>query len=285
MYFVLESKETTLNSNTEFGTTIVDHTFNEIEEARILLETVTRNFVRDEFGKILANSSEIISISKIGEVVEPLVDGVQIYSIKENPDSFYVYHRQSKFVPGLIYGGSTQTSFKLVRIFQLKEYQKLGSNDRNLNQYSERSISKGITSDTGNEMVPIGNAKVKVPKPMTVSPFADVLDSLKKSDKFLKRKERLSNTSVIISVSTIPSVSNVSSVFVTESEQSKQSKQSEQSDELHGFEESNNSEALKDKLYTDMCDALKSLDLQIRICTPVEEEETTDDKRESDWDL
>ncbi|MEM3061954.1 MAG: hypothetical protein QW303_00210, partial [Nitrososphaerota archaeon] len=122
-------------------------------------------------GKQISDESKIIDIHHFGQVNEPLIDTMLIYRLKTDPQTLHVYQRKSKEVPGILYGRTTVVEFRRVQVFALVKY-----DDPNFTPF-----------DDG--LVPVGPAKIRVPKAMTVSPMSDMINELKNNIRFKKRFE------------------------------------------------------------------------------------------------
>lgn len=146
-----------------------------VSKALALLEKTVRDYIEKECGKPTSDAVKIIDIHNFSQVSEPIVDTMLIYRLVTDPHYLHVYQRKTSIVPGRIYGETTVTYFRKVQIFYLDEYNGINVLDS--------------TNVGGIEMVPLGPAKVSIPKQMTVAPMCNVLKQLKDSAKFKNRFE------------------------------------------------------------------------------------------------
>jgi len=167
---------------------IVNHTFKTIGAGLDLLEYCAIEHIKEEGGKQMSDNSKIIDVYDLKQVNEPVVDCILIYRTANHPHSLNIYQRKTivTTINGYVWGSSNTTmpTFKRTHIFELEQYNKLGSSS----VHNNYSVSN---SECENEhfvpMVPIGPARVMVPKPLTVAPMCDLLNELKKCARFKDR--------------------------------------------------------------------------------------------------
>lgn len=173
MYLILEIKPN-LNTNQINSDNVVinSDTPSNISFALKQLECVAKEFIREEFGNSVVNNTILEEIDDITELNEPERAGIYLYKTKNDNMSVYVYQKREKNMPGYIWGSSSVLIFECIKIFIIKEY----------------SGTKHDIKHNDVEFVKVN--KMNLPKPMTISPFCDLIKSLKESEKFLKRKEK-----------------------------------------------------------------------------------------------
>lgn len=189
MYFI---KKITVDDKQGYQLSkIVGHTNKTVSNALLLLENMARSFIRDECGRETAEQTKIIDIYKFDQINEPVIDTMLLYRIADDPQRIHVYQKKTIIVKAANWTwGTTETPIKQFRrthIFELEEYDNL----KNIDIQNENII---IIPQI--EMVPIGPAKIKIPKPMTVSPMCDLLDELKKSIKFKARYDSVNSSAI-----------------------------------------------------------------------------------------
>lgn len=156
---------------------IVNHTGNkQISQGIKLLESAVRNFVREEIGRDASENSKIIDIHSLDQVSEPLIDGILLYRLDDNPHQIHVYQRKTVITKQTNWTWGTSdvpvTTYKRVYIFELEEYENI--------------TAVGIEEI---EMINYGPARIRIPKKMTLEPMSLVITELKCSDRFKKRLE------------------------------------------------------------------------------------------------
>ena len=165
MYFILEIKPQFEKIDEEI-ININIHTSLGMAFATNQLENCAKEYIKEEFGNSALNGLEMKNYETIIDH-EQLKIGVYLY---KGSNAIYVYHKYEKLTPGLIWGKSSIPVFECIRIFILKQYDGL-KNERKQDEVEFVKVNR-----------------VNMPRPMTISPFADVINSLKKSEKFLKRQ-------------------------------------------------------------------------------------------------
>ncbi|XWV24634.1 hypothetical protein QJ856_gp1150 [Tupanvirus deep ocean] len=179
MYFI---KKITLKDGKEYvSSQIVGHTKNKIAGALVLLDSVAREFVKEEYGAKAYEQSKILDIHKIEQVCEPIVDGMLLYRLNDDPHRVHVYQRRTEVIDQNGWFSSAKIpvpQFKRTHIIELEQCESVSISETNAN------IASAIPSV---EMVPLGPAGIKVPKPMTVAPICDLIDELKKCARFKAR--------------------------------------------------------------------------------------------------
>ena len=179
---------------------IIDHTNKKISSALVLLENCARNFVKEEFGARSFEQSKVLDIHKIDQVCEPIIDGMLLYRLNDDPHRIHIYQRRTEVIDnGWIRTYHVpQSTFRKTHIFELEE-----CTDFKLDENKNSKIPSDILEV---EMV-VGPAGIKIPEPMTHGPSLNLLNDLKKSPKF---KERF------ISGNTIINNKSVSVIKITE---------------------------------------------------------------------
>lgn len=181
MYIV---KEIRVDDQKYISSSIVDHTNQKISTALSLLENATVSFIKSEFGKKASKQTKVLEIYNFDQVSEPIIDGVVVYRIVDDPHKIHLYQKITQVVErGNWTWGVSQipiSTFKRTHIFELEEYTNIKIGDNN-------TESSYIAPQL--EYVSIGPAGIKIPKPMTVAPMCNLIDELKKSPKFLARVE------------------------------------------------------------------------------------------------
>lgn len=172
-------KKINVDGDVYMSSQIANYTNNKIAAALILLEMTAKDFVREEIGRDAAEQSKIIDILSVDQINEPLIDTILLYRLSDDPQRIHVYQRKTVVSKesGIIWGerDTVITKFKRTVVFEIEECVnfKLAS--------SENKSSEPV------DMVPVGPAKICVPKPMTIAPMCDVIDELKKSSRFQMR--------------------------------------------------------------------------------------------------
>lgn len=183
---------------------IVDHTSKTISVALSLLENAVRMFVKDECGREAADQIKIIDIYKFDQVNEPMIDSMLLYRLTDDPHRIHVYQKKTTVVKvsGYIWGTSDTptTFFRRTHIFELEEYSgsiSPGTQNTINIPNSENTNVPSILPQV--EMVPIGPARIKIPKPMTLAPMCNLIDELKKSAKFKFRQDLVNSANAPLS--------------------------------------------------------------------------------------
>ena len=181
MFFIIE-----INNEKEKSSeiSICDHFFGSIKDAVIFFENSIKDFIKNNYGTIVADSFSITPIDNLSNIIEPEHLGPYIYRLNEDPYTLYIYRKYQRSIPGWVWGKSMENIFEPYRIFKLKEYEKLSFSNF-------KSENKTLSLSNSDDFVSVGKGSMKIPKQMTSSPFADVLNSLKKSDKFTNRREKI----------------------------------------------------------------------------------------------
>lgn len=179
MYLILEIKPY-LNVNQINSDSIIinSDTSSNISFALNQLENSAKDFIKEEFGNSVVNNVKLEEIDNVSNLDEQSINpsklesdkvGVYLYKTKTDNTTLYVYQKREKNIPGYVWGSSSIYYLDCIRIFVIKEY----------------TCSKTEKNDV--EFITIN--KMNIPKPVTVSPFSDLIRSLKESEKFIKRKE------------------------------------------------------------------------------------------------
>ena len=157
--------------------TIVKH-INGRLNALSALETECRNFIQNEVGK-LNNGAEIISVSTFDSIKKstPIMDGIHMYRLNDDPDKIYLFKKSTKISVGWISNG-IESTFDLIKYYQLIMYEGL----QNIPTREEKQ-----------ELITV-NGSIKIPKSATVVPFIDMIAELKKSEFFLGRNKLLAKS-------------------------------------------------------------------------------------------
>lgn len=184
MYFILEI---TIDENGKHSNyKIIDHVNgNKPSLALAKLEEVAMNFVKNVGGEMMAKDTKIVDIISFDQICEPIIDKLLVYRLDVEPYFLHIYQRKTNIIPGRIYGQTTTTEFRNIKIFVIEEYEKMS----NVPAGEKMQTRELATVDVENE-------RVKVPKNMTDAPLCDMikpmntmLTELKKDDFFEKRKE------------------------------------------------------------------------------------------------
>jgi len=174
MYII---KLITLKDNKEYiSSKVVECTDKKISAALILLDNVARNFVKKKFGENAYEQSKVLDIHKIDQICEPLVDGMLLYRLNDDPHRIHIYQKITEVIDQNGWFSTSkvpQSQFKKTHIFELEESSVIG--------LAEANVSSVIPKV---EMVPIGPAGVKVPKPMTIAPMCNLINELRDCAKF-----------------------------------------------------------------------------------------------------
>ena len=183
MYFI---KKVTVDDKGGYSTSeIVEHA-KAITTALSLLDYAARMFIKEECGNQISKDIRIIDIHTLGQINEPAVDTMLLYRLTADPHRIHVYQRKTRIIPGTIYGQSLIPEFHRIQIFELEEYKKLNPSELARKNSTDIDLIAASTIPSF-EMVPIGPAGIKVPKPMTVSPMCDLIKELKKCVRFNTR--------------------------------------------------------------------------------------------------
>ena len=179
MYFI--NKIMINNKGQYVDCEIVDHTSKTISVALPLLETCAKRFINKECGEQISATAKVIDIHDFNQVSEPLIDTMLIYRLVSDPHHLHIYQRKTSIVSGTFYGKSTAIEFNKVKIFSLKEYNKINEQDCAIEQATDPV-----------ELVAFGPSKIKIRKEMTMAPMCNIITELKNSKKF-KEKLTISN--------------------------------------------------------------------------------------------
>lgn len=156
----------------------IGHTKKTISNALILLENQARDYVRQERGREIADATKIIEIYKFDQINEPQLDTMLLYKIADDPHRIHVYQKKTVIVKSANWTwGTTDVpvgQFRRTHIFEIEEYVLDIASLHNINLPQI-------------EMVEVGPARIRIPKSMTVAPLCDLIDELKKSEKFRHR--------------------------------------------------------------------------------------------------
>ncbi|AAV50853.1 hypothetical protein [Niemeyer virus] len=188
MYFV---KKINLDSEKQYKSSeIVEHVNKSISSALSALENVARTFVKEECGREAGEQVKIIEIHDFNQVNEPTVDSMLLYRLIDDKHRIFVYQKKTTIskVSAWTWGTNdvVTSQFGRICIFELEEYNKL----------SVPSFQNQIFFTPNEEMVAVGPAKIRIPKPMTMAPMCDLIDELKKSPKFKARFECMSDSEI-----------------------------------------------------------------------------------------
>ena len=198
MYFV---KRIIVNLGSSYGSSqIVAHTNKTISVAKTLLEETVKNYVREEKGRDALEQCKILDIHDLTQVSEPLVDGILLYRLENDPHRILVYQRKSSVVPSKSWMWATieaiVPTFCLTNIFELEEYASLKLNETSV----MNTESKGFQSLSNNSELetihlnvnPDGSTgdKVTIAIPLGSIPKGNLLDDLKKYKKFQDLKKK-----------------------------------------------------------------------------------------------
>lgn len=176
--------------NSYIGSEIVNHA-KTISSALSLLEYSVKTYIDYEYGKQESNNFKVIDIHQFSQINEPAIDTILVYRLDSDPHKLHLYQRKTKIVPGTLYGQSLVSTFRKIQIFELEEYKKLIPGDIS----KKSSDNEPVIPETFTEMVPIGPAKIRVPRPMTISPMCDLIKQLRESKRF-KERFQLVNSSL-----------------------------------------------------------------------------------------
>jgi hypothetical protein len=180
----------------------VGHTTSTISSAAKLTESIAVNMAINGFGASAVDNFKIIDIHSFDQVNEPKINCMLFYRLADDPHRLHVYQKRTVVVekPGYIYGTveTVVDVFRKTNILELEEISYPSTQDLHgscVGFGMRQSVPINIpTTYTEHEMVPIApNARLKVPKPMMMSPMSDLIDELKKSKHFIARKESPSN--------------------------------------------------------------------------------------------
>jgi hypothetical protein len=148
-----------------------------ISTALITLESRAREYVKKEFGMSAYRDAKIIDIHDISQVNEPLNDGVLLYRLESDPHKIMVYRKKTSTVNLSGWVSSYESSksiFGRIIIFELEDC----------------SIIEG-NNVTETEMVSVGKAGISIPIQYTVAPGRDLIDELKKSERFKNLRSQI----------------------------------------------------------------------------------------------
>ncbi len=178
MYFI---KKITVDDKNYKSSKIVDYTNKKISTALMLLENAARLYIKEEFGREASEHARILDIYNFDQVSEPIDDCMLLYRLGDDPHHIHVYRKKTSRVekPGYIYGSTIieEKYFKRTHIFELEECGNINIAD-----------SQIVTSTPQVEMVPVGFAGIRIPKPLTQAPLCNLINELKKSTKFLQAR-------------------------------------------------------------------------------------------------
>lgn len=172
---------------------IVDHINKSISSALSLLENAARSHVKEECGREAGEQVKIIEIHDFSQVNEPVVDGMLLYRLIDDKHSIYVYQKKTTITKTANWTWGTTdiatTQFYRTCIFELEEYTKF------VPSFNNQVLASVLSED----MVAVGPAQIKIPKPMTMSPICDLIEELKKSPKFKARYDSLCLSDSVVS--------------------------------------------------------------------------------------
>lgn len=178
MYII---KKISVDDKLYLSSQIICHTQSKISSAIELFEKTAREFVGQEFGRDAYEKSKIIDIHNLDQIAEPLIDGMLLYRLYENPNCIYVYQRKTIITKQSNWTWGTTdiitSQFKRTHLFEMEEYEDI----------EQKMIFTNSTSIPSIEMVSIGSSHIRIPKPMTVSPICDLIEELKNCQKFKAR--------------------------------------------------------------------------------------------------
>lgn len=180
MYYI---KKITLDEKERYLTSKIMEHAKSISSALCLLEHSVKDFVREECGKQASDNCKIIDIHDFSQINDPIIDSTLVYRLDSDPHRLHVFQRKTKSISGYIYGQSLIAEFRKIEIFELEEYDKINPID--LARKNSIDLSTTLMSTIPPiELVPVGSARILVPKQMTVSPMCDLIKELKQSLRF-----------------------------------------------------------------------------------------------------
>jgi hypothetical protein len=158
MYFVIENN--IINGNIE----IISHVSGSFGNGKLLLDKSVKEYVRKTYGEIAIHnfkindvSTKVMHITKndidkrnpmhLFDIIEPEEFGPHIYRLKMDPNKLYVCVKSQKLAQGYLWGKAYVPYFDLIRIFELKEYDKLTSNEDKLTSVCGLSNEDNIDTD------------------------------------------------------------------------------------------------------------------------------------------
>jgi hypothetical protein len=172
MYLIIESVQT----NSDIALKVLKHVKGKAAGLALLWETV-QEFISLEGGRAQGLDSAIIDVKSTDNIPQPDgLDGFYVYRSVDDCDKLFLYRKQTKVNRGYIMN-SVDVCWELMKTFYLCSYDGLD----------------GFTIRHEVDLVVTGSSKVKVPKPMTISPFVEMLDELKKNNRFICKLKREAN--------------------------------------------------------------------------------------------
>lgn len=174
---------------------IVAHTNKTIALAKTLLEEAVKDYVREEKGRDAAERLKILDIHDLTQVTEPLVDGILLYRLENDPHKILVYQRKSTIVSStsMIWGkvDTAVAKFYMTDIFELEEYASLKFNDVGTPNI-EQKVPPPKNQDPEVEMINVNpeGPKVTVPVPIGSVSKGNLLNDLKNCNKFKDLKKK-----------------------------------------------------------------------------------------------
>lgn len=185
MYFILGITINEEGKHTKYE--IIDHVNgNKPTLALAKLEETAMNYIKEEGGNAMLKDAKIIDVKSFDQICEPSVDKILIYRLDVDPYFLHLYERKTTSSKAYFYGENITTTFRNVKIFAIKEYEKLSN--------VALSESKNFTPEFAT--VDVENERIRVPKAMTIAPMCDMLkpmtdmiNELKTCEFFENRKE------------------------------------------------------------------------------------------------
>jgi hypothetical protein len=162
------------------------------KDALLSLENAAQNFIIRHGGQsaldmLMQNSNgllirDIASLEQIKYAPSDLVDGFYIYRLQNDPDKLFIYQKTPKLSQGIVWNSYISSWCRLI-YFHLV-YTDLLDNVSTRSEAIEMVCVGAKSNNTA-------GSGIRIPRAMTLSPIADVLNELKESDRFKKIRSNI----------------------------------------------------------------------------------------------
>lgn len=170
MYFI---KRIIIDDKQRYQSSVlVNHTFDDLSNALILLENSVRAYVTEIAGREAGALTKIIDIRTLDQVCQPKIDCVLLYRLSMDLNRILVYRKKSNLVqsPNWMWGSTeiVVPSFCLTDIFEIEEY--------------TNPIMNIIPPESS--MIIIGPTFVKIPKNIIYQPETEIDNEIDMNNSF-----------------------------------------------------------------------------------------------------
>ena len=157
----------------------------------LVLERVVKTYVKEELGREASEQIKFLDIKELGQVSEPMVDGMLAYRIIDNPNHVHIYQRKTIVTKAKNWTWGERDvpviQFRRTDIFEVEEYTNLNMNTP-------------ITEVR--ESINIITSRPRISMPMGFN----LIDHLKKSAKFQARFQLVSQSNTKINDTNQPTI-------------------------------------------------------------------------------